>query len=742
MIMKKILFAFNLLLLSTIHSYSSEIVVEGNKRINKETIKVYGDIKNKNEYSNTEINTYLKNLYETNFFEDIQISFKNKILKITVKEFPIINAIIINGEPSKKIKESVLKFMKSKEKEGFIESNLSFDLANITQAYQSLGYLLADIDIQKETLDENSLNLIIEIERGEKVKVKKINFIGDKKIKERRLRDIIVTTEDKFWKFISKNTIFSKNNIDIDKRLLENFYKSVGYYDVKIISSNVTFEGGESGIELTYNIDAGSRYRISKFSTNIDPSLKKEFFVDIKKVFNDYLGEYYSPFKIKKVLEELDLIIADNDLQFIEHSVNEIINDDQIEVKINIFESQKILVERIEIIGNNITNENVIRSELLLDEGDPFSNLKLDQSVAKLKARDIFGKVVADTSQGSSTNTRSITVEVEEKPTGEISAGAGIGSDGGSFAFNVSENNWIGKGVQLISMVEVDKNSLKGEIGYIDPNYKNSGNLLRYGISSSQNDMPDSGFENSLISANIGTKYEQFKNIYFSPGLSITSDKLTVQDTASKNLKKQAGTYTDLSLDYAFSRDNRNRAFMPTSGSIAYFSQEFPVISDAASIKNNISYSGYREINENVIGAFKIFGSAINGFDEDVRLSKRLYASSRKLRGFQSGKVGPKDGIDYIGGNYLTTVNLEAALPNFLPESTKTEVATFIDIGNVWGVDYDSSVDESNKIRSSTGASASWLSPLGPMTFTYARNITKASTDKTQSFKFQLGTTF
>ena len=254
--------------------------------------------------------------------------------------------------------------------------------------------------------------------------------------------------------------------------------------------------------------------------------------------------------------------------------------------------------------------------------------------------------------------------------------------------------------------------------------------------------MPDSGFENSLISANIGTKYEQFKNIYFSPGLSITSDKLTVQDTASKNLKKQAGTYTDLSLDYAFSRDNRNRAFMPTSGSIAYFSQEFPVIADAASIKNNISYSGYREINENVIGAFKIFGSAINGFDEDVRLSKRLYASSRKLRGFQSGKVGPKDGIDYIGGNYLTTVNLEAALPNFLPESTKTEVATFIDIGNVWGVDYDSSVDESNKIRSSTGASASWLSPLGPMTFTYARNITKASTDKTQSFKFQLGTTF
>jgi outer membrane protein insertion porin family len=737
---KKIFIISLFYLLSTIKLFATEIYVEGNKRINEETIKVYGGIEKKDNYSNQDINKYLKNLYETDFFEDIQISFENKVLKIIVKEYKMVNSIILNGEPSEKIRKSVLKFMKSKEKEGFIESNLSKDLENITNAYQSLGFLLADIDIQKEILDENSLNLIIEINRGEKIKVKKINFIGDKKIKERRLRDIIVTTEDKFWKVISKNTVFSENNVRMDKRLLENFYKSVGYYDVNVVSSNATFK--ETGIELTYNIDAGNRYKISKFSTNIDPALNKEFFTDIKKIYDKYLGDYYSPFKVKKVLEELDLLIADNDLQFIEHSVNEIINEDEIEIKVNVFESAKISVERIEVVGNNITNESVIRGELLLDEGDPFSKLKLDQSIAKLKSRDIFAKVEADTTQGKSTNTKSVTIEVEEKATGEISAGAGIGSDGGSFAFSVSENNWMGKGVQVQTSVEVNATSLKGEIAYTDSNYNNSGNLLRYGLSSSQNDMPDSGFENSIISANIGTGYEQFKNIYFNPGLTVTSDKLTVLDTASNNLKKQAGTYTDLSVDYSFSKDTRNRAFMPTSGSVAYFKQVLPVYADAASIRNSVSYSGYKELNENVVGAFKIFGSAITGLDEDVRLSKRLYASNRKLRGFQSGKVGPKDNIDYVGGNYLTTMNFEATLPNLLPESTKTEIGTFLDFGNVWGVDYDSSVDESNKIRSSAGATASWLSPLGPMTFVFSRNIAKADTDKTESFKFQLGTTF
>jgi len=143
------------------------------------------------------------------------------------------------------------------------------------------------------------------------------------------------------------------------------------------------------------------------------------------------------------------------------------------------------------------------------------------------------------------------------------------------------------------------------------------------------------------------------------------------------------------------------------------------------------------------VGVGKIYVSTVNGLgDDDVRLSKRKYLSNRRLRGFERNKVGPVDGTDHIGGNYVAAVNFESNLPNLFPDSTNLELSLFLDFGNVWGVDYDDTINETNKIRSSTGVMTSWLSPIGPMTFTLAQNISKAKTDVAESFNFNLGTTF
>ena len=216
---------------------------------------------------------------------------------------------------------------------------------------------------------------------------------------------------------------------------------------------------------------------------------------------------------------------------------------------------------------------------------------------------------------------------------------------------------------------------------------------------------------------------------------------MIVLGTASESLKKQAGSFTDLTFDYAISSDLRDRSFKPTDGYISTFAQALPIYADSPFIKNSYSFSKYSTLTPNIIGAFKFFGSTITGLeDKDVRISKRLTIPKSRLRGFE--KLGPKDGNDYVGGNYASAVNFEASLPNLLPESTNTEVGLFFDLGNVWGVDYNSTIDEKKKIRSSTGANISWLSPLGPMTFVIAHDISKASTDVPQSFKFRLGTTF
>ena len=183
---------------------------------------------------------------------------------------------------------------------------------------------------------------------------------------------------------------------------------------------------------------------------------------------------------------------------------------------------------------------------------------------------------------------------------------------------------------------------------------------------------------------------------------------------------------------------------MPTSGSITSFNQVLPIYADKSFIDNSISISNYKSFSdESIVGSSKIFITAINGLNDDnVRLSKRKKLSSRRLRGFEKGKVGPLDGSDHIGGNYAAALNLDANLPKLLPDSSGADLAIFLDVGNVWGVDYDSTINESNEIRSSTGLALNWMSPLGPMSFILSNNLSKADTDETESFNFNLGTTF
>ena len=740
--MNKYLILFFLMFSAVNAEVIKSVQVDGNFKISDDTIIVYGDININANYNSSELNEILKKLYSTDFFETIDLSLKNGLLKINVKEYQTINAIEIEGEKTEKIKVAILERLDLKEKDSFIKSKLSDDINKIKKIYASLGFTFVNVEAKIENFDDNRLNLIFFVEKGNKTKIKNIYFIGDKKIKDRRLRDIIVSEEHKFWKFLSKNTNLSESNLTLDKSLLIKYYKSRGYYDVQVISSSAEINQS-NGTSLTFNINAGKRYKITKISTDVDPVFDKNIFIPLNNEYKKVIGKYYSPLHVKDLLDELDIMISNNDLQFVEHSVNEIVKDKSIELKINIFEGEKNLVERINIFGNSVTNESVIRGELLLDEGDPFSSLRLDKSIAQLKARRIFGEIKKTVKEGSNKDLKIIDITLEEKPTGEISAGAGVGTNGGSVAFDVTENNWLGRGIELSSNLEVDAESLKGGIFVTNPNYNFSGNELNANFSASDNDKTDSGYKNKIISTGVGTRFEQYKDIYLSPRITLTRDSLSVSETGSASLKKQAGNFTDLTFDYGIGIDKRDRAFMPTNGYVSNFAQQVPLYADSPFLKNTYSYSGYNSFGADVIGSVKFYTSAINGLGgDDVRISKRIIMPNSRLRGFEAGKIGPKDGKDFVGGNYASALNFESNLPNLFPESTKLDIGLFLDIGNVWGVDYDKKIDDSNKIRSSTGLNASWTSPVGPMSFIFSKNIAKAATDVTEGFNFRLGTTF
>ena len=728
---------------STIAEVVKKINISGNSRVNEETVKIYGGIKINQDYSEQDLNRILNDLYSTNFFEDVQIELSNNILNVKLIEHPVINELIIIGEPSNKYKERIRQIIQSKEKDSYIKNYINKDIDSIKQLYGSVGFNFTEVDVKVRKIDDLNLDLIFEIEKGKETRISKITFTGDKKIRDKRLKDIIASEEHKFWKVISRNTKFNQNLINMDTRLLENYYKSIGYYDVQIKSNSAEISSKDGNIELIYSIDSGNRYIIKKIITNADPVLNKDIFYPLNEEYQKTIGSYYSPFKVKKLLDKIDELIATNNLQFIEHNVEEIVEKDSIVIKFNIYEGEKVLVERVNILGNSVTNESVIRGEMEIDEGDPFTNLNLDKSVANIKSRNIFRTVNYKISDGSEKNLKTIDIIVEEQPTGEVSAGAGIGTDGGTFAFTVKENNYLGEGKNVAFNIEINQDSLKGTLNYSDPNYDFLGNSLNYYVTSESNDQPDQGYENTIMGGGISTSFEQFNDVYATLGVSATHDDLKTLDSASDSLKKQAGTFDEIAGNYGFALDKRNRSFMPTDGSIIRFNQSLPIYADKSFIANTFAASSYKTISENIIGAGKIYFSAVNGLgSDDVRLSKRTGLSSSRLRGFERGKVGPVDGEDHIAGNYAAALNFEANLPNVLPESTGVDVGLFLDFGNVWGVDYDSSIDESNKIRSSTGAVMNWNSPIGPMNFTLATNLSKASTDKTESFNFNLGTTF
>ena len=726
------------------HSHSEvvkKIEIKGNERISAETITIFGDMSVGKNYEISDINSLIKKLYDTTFFSNISVVVKNNILSVTVKENPIINSITFEGEKAKKYKEKIRELLSLRENSSFVENNIKSDINLIKDFYRSIGFYFVKIDVEIAKLEKNRINISYLIDKGEKAKIAKIYFLGDKKIREKKLRDIITSQESGWWKFISRSVYLSKGRIELDKRLLKNYYRNKGYYEVNIKSTNIEYAEGE-GFVLTYNINAGNRYKFKKVFANVSETLDKNSFLSLENEFDKLVGKYYSQRKLKSVLDKIDKLSEQKELQFINHSILETLDGNGVEVKINIFEGEKVIIERINIVGNSVTNDSVIRSALIVDEGDPFSTLLVNKSINEIKARNIFGKVEHEVFPGSSDDLKVLEISVEEKATGELMAGAGIGTDGTSFQFSITENNWLGRGVQLQSAINVSEHKISGNILLNNPNYNYSGNAVKTALEISSTDRSNtSGFQSSRTGFELGTGFEQYENVFISPEISIALEDIEVDEDATAAVKKMEGNFFNADLAYAISLDKRNQKFRPTQGYKTIFRQSLPLIQDSSSILNGIDASAYHGFSEDLIGSLKIYARTINGIDSDVRLTNRLFIPRNRLRGFNTYKVGPKDGDDYIGGNYTTAVNVEAQLPNLLPESYRTDFSLFLDTANVWGVDY-TTVDETDKIRSSIGVSANVYTTIGPLTFTFAESISKSSNDETETFNFRIGTSF
>ena len=734
--------------ISTFVSFSSaeivkKITINGNDRISNQTISVFSSVKLGDDLNNNLLNQIVNSLYKTNFFDNVSVKFEDHELIIMVEESPIIDKVEFKGIKSKTLKSLLTKDLQLKARSSYNPYLVEKDKLKIINELKNKGYYYSKIQIFTKIKDNNTLDLIYEIDIGDKAKIEKITFSGNKIYKDSKLKSIIISEEYKFWKFISGKKYLNENITLVDKRYLKNFYLNRGYLNVEI-NSSFAKAIEENSFELIFNIDAKEKI----FFNNLSIELPNDFDVSNYKKINNFLidlkGKPYSINRIDKILKTINDVSIYEQYVSSEASVEETVYENKIDLKFVIKETDTVYINKINIFGNNVTKEAVVRNQLELDEGDPFNDILFNRSINNIKSLNFFKEVKSNILASEEDQTKIINIIVEEKPTGEIMAGAGIGTSGTTTTFGIKENNYLGNGLSVDANLEVSEESIKGNFSLRNPNYNNSDKAIYTNVQSSETDrLKDFGYKTNKTGFTLGTDFEYYDDFYLGVGINSYYESIETDSTASAQQKKLKGNYFDNFLSLNFDYDKRNQKFQTSQGFRNFFSTDLPIISETNTLANTLISTKYFEfLNNNVLKSSFYFKNSNSLTGDNIKLSERLYLPSNRLRGFEKGKVGPKDGNDFIGGNYIASLNFSSDIPKLLENSQTTDLIIFLDIANVWGVDYDSSLENSDEIKSALGVGLDWFSPIGPMNFSLSQHLSKGSNDITESFRFNLGTTF
>ena len=632
-----------------------------------------------------------------------------------------------------------------KENAIFSSAKLKQDVERVKDYFKDLGYYSIIVDPEVYKIENNQVNLILNIDKKDVSKIKNIFFIGNKYFSSSALLSVISSAEDGWWKLFSSSAL-SEKKIEYDKELLKDFYKSKGFYDVQIETVFANLDSSKN-FSVTFSINSGKKYSFGQFEIKSNNNIKDIDVNEIKVFSNKTIkNQIYSSEVVSKLSNQIINFIEEKKYNNIDIRVEEVKSKDQnIDILVSLDPGKNLFLNKINIKGNNITQEKTIRDNLVISEGDNLNNSKIKKSIDQIKSKQYFSRVDYKIDDSEKKNFKDLNIIVKEQATGSISAGVGYGTNGGMFEASVNEKNFLGQGVNLNLLARLSTEKITGEFTILNPNFNNSEKELFNSLFSDTDDYKNSGYQNKRIGDKIATKYEIYEDIYFRPNLLIQYDKLETSSTASSLLKSRSGNYTTTSIGYNFSADFRDSKSNPTSGNVSYFEQNIAtLLSDIPTVQTSIGTTFYKElINENFIGSLRARIDAAIGLDnKDIKLSDRSHGSVAVIRGFENRGIGPVDGGDHVGGNYLASLSLRSTFPNPIPENLRANTIIFFDAANVWGVDYSNNIADSNKIRTSVGVGLDIMSPFGPVSFSYAVPLSSSSTDKKQNFLFNIGSSF
>ena len=748
----------------------SDIRIEGVQRIEPETVRSYLLIQPGEAWDDERVDKSLKALFATGLFADVNLSRVGNTLVVKVVENPIINRIAFEG--NRKLDDKDLNAeIQLRPRVVYTRTRVQNDVKRILDLYRRRGRFGASVEPKVIQLSENRVDLVFEINEGEFTGVRSINFVGSRKFSDSKLRGVVQTKENRWYRFLSTDDSYDPDRLTYDRELLRRFYLSEGYADFRVVSAVAELTPDRDGFIITFTLDEGERYRFGKIDVNIRlKDLPPEAVLPLLTVHS---GDWYDADAVEKSISVLTDTLGNRGYAFVEVKPNVTRNreDRTVDITFDVQEGPQVYVERIDIVGNVRTLDKVVRREFQLVEGDAFNTSKMQRSQQRIKNLGFFKKVEVTNTPGSAPDKTVVTAEVEEQSTGELTLGIGFSTTDGPLAdVNVRERNFLGRGQDLRVGAVVSLRSQQVDLSFTEPYFldKNiAAGIDIFEIKTSPTANFFSGvtppYQQFSYGGALRTGYQITENLRQTLKYTARSDDITnLQSNTSLFIVLQAGQHLTSEIGQVLLYDRRDNRLEPTGGYYASLGNDFAGVGFGVDyVRNKVNFGYYYSILPEWVLSLTGEAGYIFGWNgQQVLIQDRFFVGGDNLRGFQSAGIGPRDSVssDALGGQkyYLGSVTL--GVPLGLPKELGVSGRVFTDFGTLYHIEptnivltpsqlastggVQPTVEQSPAIRASAGVGVSWKSPVGPIRIDLAYPIRKEPFDKTQIFRVSFGTRF
>ena len=725
-----------------------QIRVEGAQRIEAETVRSYMSFRRGDTVNAASLDKSLKSLFATGLFADVTLRREGGAVVVRVVENPVINRLAFEG--NQRISDDIMKDeVQLRPRVVYTRSRVQSDVQRIIDLYRRSGRFAARVEPKVIQLGQNRVDLVFEIDEGKLTGIRKVTFIGNKKFSDSELRGVIQTKESAWYRFFFGNDTYDPDRLTFDREVLRRHYLANGFADFRVISAVAELTPDHEGFFITFTIEEGERYKFGKI--DIATGLKDLKPEQLRTQLEVAEGDWYNADKVEKSVGNLADAAGSFGYAFVDVRPRVRRSRDKrlINITFNIREGPRVFVERINITGNVRTEDQVIRREFQLIEGDAFSTAKLRRTRQRIRNLGFFESAEIKNVPGSAPDKTIINVAVQEKSTGEISFGAGFSSHAGVLGdISLRERNLIGRGQDLNLSLSIGQRLQQIDLSFTEPYFLDKNLSAGIDLFSNSRDLQrESSFNRESVGMALRVGYRISENWTQRWKYTLRNDEVTdVDDDASLAIKEQEGEFTTSSISQTLVYDTRDNRFQPKEGMLALYSNEFAGIGgDTSFVMNRLNGSVFYPLTDDIIGSISAGAGYIFGIDDDVRIVNRFFMGGDDVRGFENAGIGPRDTAtdDAIGGKWFYRGSLQVSFPLGLPSEFGVRGRVFTDFGSLGGVDGDTpTVTDTGALRGSAGVGLGWRSPFGPISIDFAEPFLSEDFDKTQSVRFSFGTRF